>query len=137
MITVINFVLTVLKSVDFVSNCNNKKLINCQPLLDFINFTVIFVFFVFSICQKFVPFHASWHMLFKSICNCFFVVLSSLPSGIFLVLSSWYVSFAIPTKRHSTSSGWVIKRVRFSIHDPYIFLDFSDCTAAKPSVSHD
>ena len=27
--------------------------------------------------------------------------------------------------------------MRLSIHSPYVSLDFSDCTAAKPSISHD
>ena len=55
----------------------------------------------------------------------------------FLVLSSRYVSFTIPTKRYSASLGGVIKRMRLLMHSPYVSLDFSDDTAAKPSISHD
>ena len=76
-------------------------------------------------------------MLFKSFYNYFYVVLSSVLSGIILILCSWYALFTIPTKRHSVASVGVIKRMEFSIHSPYMSLYFSDCTAAKSSVSHD
>ena len=49
----------------------------------------------------------------------------------FLVLSFWYASLTIPTRRRSATSD-----IRFSIHSTYVSLDFSDCTAAKPSISH-
>ena len=54
-----------------------------------------------------------------------------------LVLSSQYVSFTIPNKRHFASLGGIIKRMRLSIHSPYVSLDFSDCTADKPSINQD
>ena len=56
---------------------------------------------------------------------------------LFLVLCSWYAPFTIPAKRHSAASGGVIKHMEFSIHSPYMSLDFSDWPAAKPSVNHD
>ena len=43
----------------------------------------------------------------------------------------------MPTKRHSATSSGVIKHMRLSIHSLYMSLDCSDCTAAKPSISHD
>ena len=55
----------------------------------------------------------------------------------FLVLNSWYASFTIPTKTHSANSDGVIKCIRFSIYFPHVFLDLSNYTATKPSISHD
>ena len=53
-----------------------------------------------------------------------------------LVLSSQYVSFTIPNKRHFASLGGIIKRMRLSIHSPYVSLDFSDCITVKSSIRH-
>lgn len=39
--------------------------------------------------------------------------------------------------RHHATSGGVIKQMRFSIHSPYVALDFSDSAAAKPFIIHD
>ena len=39
--------------------------------------------------------------------------------------------------RHQATSRGVIKRMRLSIHSPYVALDFSDSKAAKPAIIHD
>ena len=57
-----------------------------------------------------------------------YLILGFIPSVFLPVLS--------PTKRHSLTSGGIIKRMRLSIHSPYVSLDFSDCTTAKPSINH-
>ena len=75
-------------------------------------------------------------MLFKSFFDCLYVFFPLLFWGFFLVLSSCYVLFTIPIKKHSTTSGGVIKRMRLWIHSPYVPLDLSDCTEAKPCIIH-
>ena len=56
---------------------------------------------------------------------------------LFWVFSSWYVSFTILTKRDSTTSGGLIKQMRLFVDSPYVSLNFSYCTSAKPCISHD
>ena len=57
--------------------------------------TIVFdiVMKIFSISQKFVPLHVSWHMLFKSFHDCFSVVHSSLLLGV--ICGIYFLAFII------------------------------------------
>ena len=53
------------------------------------------------------------------------------------IFSSRFVTFTVPSKLHSATSGEVIKSMRLSIHPPYVSVDMNNWNAAKPSISHD